>query len=150
MRGSLTRGRGVIVALAAMILPATAPAAAQATRLVVEVAGVEEGQGRVRIALCQRSLDEQGCTRGAQRAAVLGVERFVFEGLAPGGWAVAAYQDLDDDGRLDTMPPGLPLEPYAFSNDVGRLAPPSFEKARFIVERGETVIELRLRRLLGS
>ena len=49
---------------------------------------------------------------------------------------------------FENVPPGIPTEPYAFSNDVGRLAPPSFERALVEVGEGRTVVVVRLRRLL--
>ena len=46
----------------------------------------------------------------------------MFDDLAPARYAVAVYHDVNGNGRLDTVPPGLPTEPYGFSNDVGRSA----------------------------
>ena len=73
----------------------------------------------------------------------------MFEDVPPGRYAVAAYQDVNGNGELDKVPPGIPTEPYAFSNDVGRLAPPSFERALVEVGEGRTMVVVRLRRLLG-
>jgi fermentation-respiration switch protein FrsA (DUF1100 family) len=43
-----------------------------------------------------------------------------------------AYHDRDADGRLDTLPIGLPLEPYAISRDApARFGPPAWRAAAF-------------------
>ena len=75
----------------------------------------------------QPSFDEAGCPVGGLRRPTAPIVSFVFEDIAPGGYAIATYHDLNGNGRLDTIPPGIPREPYGFSNDVGRLARPSFK-----------------------
>ncbi len=68
--------------------------------------------------------------------------------MPPGAWAVAAYQDLDGDGRLGRTPLGLPLEPYGFSGAVGRRARPDFDSARFALREPGAVVRVRLARPL--
>lgn len=123
-------------------------AAADAATLVVRAEGIEALTGEVRVAICNASFDEAGCPLGASRAPTGGTERFVFEDMAPGRYAVAVYHDVNGNGTLDTIPPGLPKEPYGFSNDIGRLRPPDFDAALVRVE-GETEIIVKVRPLLG-
>jgi ABC-type glutathione transport system ATPase component len=42
----------------------------------------------------------------------------VFKDLAPGTYAVSAYQDLNGNQRLDANMVGMPTEPYGFSRDA--------------------------------
>lgn len=135
--------------LAASLAVLAAPAAAHAATLVVRVEGIEDREGTVKVAVCTSGFDEQGCPMGASRAPRGTVEEFVFEGVTPGRHAIAVYHDRNGNERLDTVPPGLPTEPYGFSNGVGRLRPPDFEAARVEVGEGRTVVTVRLRRLLG-
>lgn len=51
-----------------------------------------------------------------------------LEGLPPGRYAVAAFQDGNGNGQLEKNFLGLPQEPYAFSRNARR---PSFEEASF-------------------
>ncbi|WBM73460.1 DUF2141 domain-containing protein [Saprospira grandis] len=52
--------------------------------------------------------------------------------LPPGQYALAFFQDLNGNGRLDLNFFGIPTEPYGFSNDPKILAgPPSFKAASF-------------------
>ena len=133
-----------MAALLTLLTPEPAPAAT----LVVRAEGIEPARGTVKLAVCARSFSEAGCPWGASRPARAATEEVVFEDVPPGRYAVAAYQDVNGNGELDKVPPGIPTEPYAFSNDVGRLAPPSFERALVEVGEGRTVIVVRLRRLL--
>ena len=69
--------------------------------------------------------------------------------LPPGVYAVQAYDDRNDNRRVDRNLLGLPTEAIGFSNDapVG-LHGPSFKAASFTFAGGEQTIELRLRRFL--
>lgn len=66
--------------------------------------------------------------------------------LPPGRYAVMAYHDRDADGRLDTLPIGLPTEPYGFSNNArGAFGPPPFSAAAFEVVAQGARQTIRLR-----
>ncbi len=68
-----------------------------------------------------------------------------FDGLAPGSYGMKSFHDLDGDGEMDTNPFGMPIEPYAFSNNaVGNMGPASWERARFNVN-GAVVQTITLR-----
>jgi uncharacterized protein (DUF2141 family) len=66
-------------------------------------------------------------------------------GLPPGRYAIIAFHDENDNGRLDESPWGVPTEAYGFSNDAqGFLTAPSFEAASVVLdgEGGEITISL--------
>ena len=70
----------------------------------------------------------------------------IFDGLEPGQYAVSAYQDENNNGRLDTGFMGKPKEPYGFSNDARcRLGPPAFRDAVFDVTTEDMTIRFRLK-----
>jgi uncharacterized protein (DUF2141 family) len=67
-----------------------------------------------------------------------------FSGVRPGSYAVAAFEDRNGNGLLDTNLFGVPTEGVAFSRDArGRLGPPSFEAARFVHGPEATRLQLR-------
>lgn len=69
----------------------------------------------------------------------------VFRDLPAGDYAAKAFHDVDGDGEMDTNPFGIPIEPYAFSNNaVGNMGPASWDRARFTVS-GDTAQTIRLR-----
>jgi uncharacterized protein (DUF2141 family) len=52
--------------------------------------------------------------------------------LPEGTYAVAVYQDLNQNAQLDSNVFGIPTEPYGFSNNVRpKLRAPSFDETRF-------------------
>lgn len=117
---------------------------AQAATLSVDASGVQLGEGPVFAGLCTGGLDEQSCTFGQSIPARSAAIRFVFRQVPPGIYAVAIFQDLNGNGRLDRTPLGLPLEPYGFSNDAGRLRRPSFPSAAIQVGQDDIVVGIRL------
>ncbi|MEM1433537.1 MAG: DUF2141 domain-containing protein [Pseudomonadota bacterium] len=56
-----------------------------------------------------------------------------FYGLPAGRYAVAAYVDRNDNGKLDRWFGVLPREPLGYSVVTGRRLPPSFEVSAFDV-----------------
>lgn len=65
--------------------------------------------------------------------------------LAPGEWAVALTQDTNNNDLLDTNFLGIPVEPYAFSNNVRpRFAAPKFEECKFAVSEPGLVVNITL------
>jgi uncharacterized protein (DUF2141 family) len=63
---------------------------------------------------------------------VSGVVLRLSRELPPGDYAVMAYHDRNASGRLDTLPVGLPTEPYGFSNNNrGMFGPPAWRAAAF-------------------
>jgi uncharacterized protein (DUF2141 family) len=68
--------------------------------------------------------------------------------VPPGEYAVQAFHDVTDAGRVHQNLLGIPREPIGFSNDAPvRLKGPRFEDAAFIVGQDVRRITLRLRRL---
>ncbi|MGP9820126.1 DUF2141 domain-containing protein [Salinarimonas sp. NSM] len=138
------------IALLCAALLAAAPAHASAASLVVRVSGVAAGEGPVFVGLCDRALDRDTCPIGKFQRASGGTLAFRFDDVAPGRWAVAAYQDVNGNGALDTQPIlvwQLPSEPYGFSNDVGRFSPPTFSGAAFELPASGGTVSVRLGRL---
>jgi hypothetical protein len=63
----------------------------------------------------------------------------------PGRYAVIAFHDENDNGRLDESPWGVPTEGYGFSNDAqGFLAAPSFEAAGVMLDAGDSAVTISL------
>lgn len=53
-------------------------------------------------------------------------------GLKPGRYAVKVFHDVDGDGRMNTNAFGIPLEPYAASNNApANMGPPKWSDAVF-------------------
>lgn len=69
----------------------------------------------------------------------------VFDGLAPGRYAIVLFQDANSDGRLDRNLIGVPTEGYGFSNNVrGLLGAPDFDAAAVPFDGRDKTITVRL------
>ncbi len=104
--------------------------------------------GTLRLALCPDASaydNEKGC-RLAQEAVGSSPVTITFTDIPEGQYAIKAFHDVNDNGKLDTNWLGIPTEPYGFSNDVmGTFGPPSFQEASFEVKGGENVVRLRMK-----
>ena len=61
-----------------------------------------------------------------------------LEGLKPGRYAIKSFHDLDGDHKMGTNPFGMPIEPFAFSNNaVGNMGPAKWADASFEIKAGD-------------
>jgi len=68
-----------------------------------------------------------------------------FSNIPPGTYAIAAYHDKNEDGKLNTFML-VPREDYGFSNNArSMIGPPSFKSASFEVGEQDLGIEFRVR-----
>lgn len=131
--------------LAALSLPLPAHAA----RLDIELAGIENDHGLVRVAVCTpATFTTRNCPFTGAAPAKPGSVAVSMPDIPPGRYAVQAYHDEDGKGRLRKGLFGLPAEAIGFSRDARiRLGPPSFENAAINVAEPVTATRLRLRHL---
>src|SRR3712207_8137084 len=105
-------------AFAALIAASAASAAAQAGELEVEVQGLRNGRGTVRLCLTRNREFFPECNRdpaAVKRSVAAGqAGRIRLTGLAPGAWALAVIHDENGNGRLDRLL-GIPREGFGFS-----------------------------------
>jgi len=123
------------------------PPAADAATLIVELSGVENDHGLVRVAVCTpETFTTKNCPFFAATAARAGAVTVSVEGIPPGRYAVQAYHDEDGNGRVRRGLFGIPAEAIGFSRDAPiRLAAPRFEDAAIAIAEPSTATHLRLR-----
>lgn len=102
--------------------------------------------GKVMVALFNSEAAYQsGQPVAAAQVDASGAVVAAFPNLPAGDYAVRAFHDLNGDGQMNTNPFGMPVEPYAFSNNaVGNMGPASWERARFTVS-GDTAQTISIR-----
>lgn len=130
------------------------PASGQPATLAsvtVEIEGLRDAKGVVRLCLTARNDDFPDCKkRGAMSGSVKagkGTLRYTFDAVAPGTYAIAAFHDANSDSKLNTSF-GMPREGFAFSrNPPMRPRPPRFNESDFAVG-GSTVQRIKMRYLL--
>jgi uncharacterized protein (DUF2141 family) len=103
-------------------------------------------RGAIRTSTAAGLLNDRARVAGVALRAVAGSQTIVVVGLLPGRYAVIAFHDDNDDGKLGASPWGVPTEGYGFSNDAqGFLRAPSFAAASFeIGESGSTTTTITL------
>ena len=134
----------------ALVLPLLAlPTGGHAARLDIELTGVENGRGLVRVAVCTpETFTTKHCPFFGATPARPGSVVVSIEGIPPGRYAVQAYHDEDGNGRIRKGLFGIPAEAIGFSRDARvRLGAPSFEDAAIDVAEPATATRLRLRHL---
>jgi len=122
--------------LAMMATTASASDSASAKDLDVTIAGVENMKGAVSITLYNEATYEGGAPlREIKIKADAETIRGQFEDLPNGTYGLKIYHDVNENGQIDTNPFGMPVEPFAFSNNArGRFGPATWEKAAFTVD----------------
>lgn len=64
-----------------------------------------------------------------------------FDGLEDKKYAVAVYQDFNQNGILDRNWLGLPKEPYGFSNNPSTFfGPPGFSRVAFDLRQSNSIV----------
>lgn len=65
---------------------------------------------------------------------------YTIEDLPVDEYAVAVFQDINEDKECNLNFIGIPKEPYGFSNDIKpRFSAPSFKKTKFKLIKGDTL-----------
>lgn len=115
--------------------------------LDVAVSGVPDARGHVRVAVCERAeFLRPHCLHHAFAPAVAGTTMVRVPDLPPGIYAVQAWHDANDNGRIDRNWLGLPTEAIGFSRDAPmRFGPPRFDDAAISVGPIVSRFALRLR-----
>ncbi|WP_446653342.1 DUF2141 domain-containing protein [Blastomonas sp.] len=118
--------------------PATAPSSQAVLTVTFEQIEIPEGQILLSLYDNEAAHDANGKPVRGAMAKVEGQAVSVrFEGLAPGRYAIKAFHDVDGDGKMKTNPFGMPLEPFAFSNNARPEGGPArWQAASFDVPAG--------------
>ena len=123
-----------VLALAGALTGAALAAPAFAADLTVAFPGAAP-QGQIMVAVFNSEANYGGEGQPAHVAmldAAAGQTSVTFDGLPDGDYAVRAFHDLNGDGKMNTNPFGMPVEPFAFSNNaVGNMGPASWDRAKF-------------------
>lgn len=128
-----------------LLLGTFAGHAVLAAELTVNFENIQGREGRIAVALYDSA---DSWTKTAIRDAYADIDAaghasVRFDDLPPGDYAVSAYHDQNDNGKLDTRFK-IPKEPYAFSNDAsGRFGPPKFDAAKFALGDADQSVVIR-------
>lgn len=129
----------LLLTLSLSALGCTHAASAHAAELELDVSGLLAGQGPLMVAAfadpSQWLRKPIAVTRALPEQIRDGRATVRLTDLPDGPVAISLFQDLNGNGRLDTNPVGMPLEPFAFSRQAqGQFGPPKFQDA--VLEAG--------------
>ncbi len=124
------------------------PASPTTATIQVTVENVAAGRGTVWVALCDNGLSVGGCPYQMHTPATADSVTLTFGGIAPGTYAVAGYQDLNDNGVFDKFL-GVPREPYALSGAAASELVPRFNDAALQMNAGDNAVTIRMKHLGG-
>jgi uncharacterized protein (DUF2141 family) len=127
----------------------TPPADQAGTTITVIVENVENADGTVNVAVCDKELSREGCPYDNAIKAAPGFVETQFTGIPPGTYAVVGYHDENGNDEFDKFL-GMPQEPYALSNRAAENLVPTFADAALTINEGENVVIIRLRRFGGG
>lgn len=124
-----------------------APAPSQALpegelSIVIKVDGIQCCDGVLRLAVYNDAkywMSDTNIVRGRLGFIQSDTQTLEVHGLPAGQYAIAVYQDIDSNNKLDRWFGLIPKEPYGFSNNVGKYGPASFNKAAFDLSEDKSV-----------
>jgi uncharacterized protein (DUF2141 family) len=114
---------------------------AQNVNLTVSVSGLKNNVGILKVGLYNsdgtflKSVYKSNASEIKENGA-----KFVFEGIPKGEYAISAYQDENNNGKLDKNIMGIPSEAVACSNNAkGFMGPPKYKDAKFIINTNSKI-----------
>ncbi len=136
-----------VLVLSAVLASPVSATSGSALTLTLE--NVRSSEGTVVVALFDSEADYKAKAQPVRTAVVpakTGGVDIEWTDLKPGDYAAVAYHDRDADGRLDTLPIGMPTEPFAISRNAPvRFGPPAWRAAAFQIVPGANHQWARLR-----
>lgn len=91
-------------------------------------------------------LNDRSRLVGIAMRAIAGAQTVVFADLKPGPYAIIAFHDVNDNGKLDENWLGVPTEGYGFSNNAeGFMSAPSFKNASVLLGNSDLSIVITLK-----
>lgn len=129
----MIRLTALAAAFALTAAPAFADPAAASLTLTFDTAAQS---GVVMVALYDSEAAYQGGqpVRVARVDIAAGQHEADFADLPAGEYAAKTFHDINANGTMDKNPFGMPIEPYAFTNNaVGNMGPASWERAHVTV-----------------
>ena len=118
--------------------------------LTISIEDVLPG-GIVRLGVYDRARypdDNSTPVAAANVPAVEGETTVTLHNIAPGTYAIEAYQDVNSNNQMDTSWLGLPEEPFGFSRDaVPFLSKPAFDDVKFNLVAGTNTQALHVQSL---
>lgn len=125
-------------------------ALAQTSTITVNITNLRNDNGKCYVCIYSKADGFLKMSQGASRQGQTikgGTAHFQFEQVKDGNYAIAAFHDENDNGKLDQNFLGIPKEGVGVSNNhMSSFGPPKYSDAKFEVAAGKNVeLEIRLK-----
>lgn len=112
----------------------------------IQVTGVRDARGHVRVSLCTETTFLRQCEHVGTAPARPGTVVVRLTGVKPGVYAAQAFHDDDNSGRLERPLIGFPRKGFGFSHDAPfRFGPPRFADAAVTIGPAGGTVPVPLR-----
>ncbi|MVM39904.1 DUF2141 domain-containing protein [Spirosoma sp. HMF3257] len=120
--------------------PATSTSIGATYSLTVVIHNVNTRSGKLYVGLgnTKESFMGQSIQQKTIDVPASGEITTVFEGLAPGKYAVRLFQDLNGNQKLD-FSGQMPAEPFGFSNVTMLMGPPDFDQSAVELNENKSI-----------
>jgi uncharacterized protein (DUF2141 family) len=123
--------------------PANGAVSVNTTTLEINFVQIANPSGQIMLALFD---SKQAYDRGAAPVRTLAISvtgetaTATIPDILTGRYGFKLVHDVNGDGKMNTNPFGMPIEPFAFSNNaVGNMGPATWEAAAFDIAGSTTV-----------
>jgi uncharacterized protein (DUF2141 family) len=136
----------IVILVTIVITATTSFTAQQNAQLFINLTKAKK-TGTIYVSICSNKTQwpNNGATKLTFAANANQQNLLTINNLPLGTYAIAIYQDVNGNGKLDTNLFGAPKEPYAFSNNIAPVfKAPSFEKCSFNITQTKQQIAITL------
>lgn len=112
---------------------ATVAQTVERATITVEVTGFVQQTGSLMVALSDEATYQSGdAIRGTMAVVDADTVTLTFEQIPAGTYAIRMFHDVDGNGEMNSNMFGLPIEPFAFSNNAKAvMGPATWADAQF-------------------
>ncbi len=136
----------LIASFFAFLISFLASAQHQTNDIEVHITNIQSDDGTIIVGLYDNENTFYVNTyRSVTRKAKKDSLRIILKNIPYGEYAISLYHDKNDNKTLDTNFFKIPKEPYGTSNNAkGKLGPPKWEDAKFMVSEKKVVQSITL------
>ncbi len=123
-----------LLVAAAVLFPGVAAADPAKAQLTLTVTGIKEHKGALMIAVYDQAGYDADKNVAASMVPVSADAATTTLELPAGQYGIKLFHDIDGDGKMGMNPFGMPIEPFAFSNNApAQFGPAKWDAAKFEV-----------------
>ncbi len=125
-----------VAGLSAGMAETARPVSTTSSSLSMKFTGIQQQSGTIKVALfnSEDGYNKNAAVAGAEVAADAPSVSVSVENLPAGTYAAKIYHDVDGNNAMNTNPFGMPIEPFAFSNNAQpNMGPAKWADAAFEV-----------------